>query len=83
MRQAARMLESHLESLMTCLKRGISNAVIKGLNAKLQLNKYRALEAFKMAIYFELNALDFDASCPEDHPLQTRKLQSFLSQRLT
>ncbi len=65
MKQVARMLQRHLEHILTYLKHRITNAVTEGLNAKIQWIKYSARgyrdrEAFKMAIYFHCGGLDLE-----------------------
>jgi transposase len=65
MKKVARMLQRHLENILTYLKHRITNAVTEGLNAKIQWIKYSARgyrdrEAFKMAIYFHCGGLDLE-----------------------
>jgi transposase len=65
MKKVARMLQTHLENILTYLKHRITNAVTEGLNAKIQWIKYSARgyrdrEAFKMAIYFHCGGLDLE-----------------------
>lgn len=63
--KVARMLQRHLENILTYLTHRITNAVTEGLNAKIQWVKYgargfRNREAFKMAILFHCGGLDLE-----------------------
>ena len=65
MKQVARMLQTHLDNILTYLKHRITNAVTEGLNAKIQWIRYSARgyrnrEAFKTAIFFHCGALDLE-----------------------
>lgn len=65
MKKGARMLQRHLENILTYLTHRITNAVTEGLNAKIPWIKYSARgyrdrEAFKMAIYFHGGGLDLE-----------------------
>lgn len=65
MKQVARMLQTHLDNILTYLKHRITNAVTEGLNAKIQWIRYSARgyrnrEAFKMAIFFHCGGLDLE-----------------------
>jgi transposase len=63
--RTARMLRAHLENILTYLTHRITNAMTKGLNAKIQWIKYSARgyrdrDAFKAAIYFHCGGLDLE-----------------------
>jgi transposase len=65
MKQVARTLNAHLENILTDLTHRITNAVTKGLIAKIQCIKYNARgdrnrDAFKMAIRFHRGGLDLE-----------------------
>lgn len=65
MRNVARLLNAHLDNILTYLTHRITNAVTEGLNAKIQWIKYSARgyrnrEAFTMAIYFYCGGLDLE-----------------------
>jgi transposase len=65
MRYLAKTLRRHLENILTYLTHRITNAVTKGLNAKIQWIKYssrgfRDRERFKLAIYFHCGGLDLE-----------------------
>lgn len=65
MRKVARMLQAHLENILTYLTHRITNAVTEGLNATIQWLKYAARgyrdrEAFKTAIFFHCGGLDLE-----------------------
>ncbi|HYW32836.1 MAG TPA: ISL3 family transposase [Gemmatimonas sp.] len=65
MKKVARMLQAHLDNILTYLTHRITNAVTEGLNAKIQWIKYgargyRNRDAFKRAIYFHCGGLDLD-----------------------
>ena len=59
----ARMMNQRLENILTYLKHGITNAVSKALNSKIQWVKYAARgfrnqQNFITAIYFHCGGLD-------------------------
>jgi transposase len=65
MKKVARMLQAHLDNILTYLTHRITNAVTEGLNVKIQwleysARGYRDREAFTMAIYFHCGGLDLD-----------------------
>ncbi|MHB1073743.1 MAG: ISL3 family transposase, partial [Gemmatimonadaceae bacterium] len=65
MKRVARMIQSHLEHILTYLTHRVTNAVTEGLNATIQWVKYSARgyrnrESFKMAIYFHCGGLDLE-----------------------
>jgi len=65
MKKVARLLNTHLDNILTYLTHPITNAVTEGLNAKIQWIKYSARgyrnrDAFKMAIYFHCGGLDLE-----------------------
>jgi transposase len=65
MKKVARMLQAHLDNILTYLTQRITNAVTEGLNAKIQwleysARGYRDREAFNMAISFHCGGLDLD-----------------------
>jgi transposase len=65
MQKVARLLQRHLENILTYLKHRITNAVTEGPNAKIQWITYSARgdrdrEAFTMAIYFHCGGLDLE-----------------------
>ncbi|MHB1073158.1 MAG: ISL3 family transposase [Gemmatimonadaceae bacterium] len=65
MKRVARMIQSHLEHILTYLTHRVTNAVTEGLNAKIQWVKYSARgdrnpEAFKTAILFHCGGLHLE-----------------------
>ena len=59
--QVAGVLHRHLDAVLNCVNRRITNAVSGGLNAKIQWNKYfsrwfRDRERFKLEIYLHAAA---------------------------
>lgn len=59
----AKMLNAHIENILTYLKHGITNAVAEGLNSKIQQVKssargFRNFENFRIAILFYCGKLD-------------------------
>ena len=63
MKRVARMIKSHLASILTYLTHRVTNAVTEWLNAKIQWVKhsargYRNPDAFKTAILFNCGGLD-------------------------
>lgn len=63
--QVARMLDRHLENILTYLTHRITNAVTEGLNAKIQWIKYGAIgfrnrDSFNTAILFHCGGLDLE-----------------------
>lgn len=62
-RRVARMLEHHLENILTYCRRRITNAALEWVNSRIQAVKARARgygnqENFKTAIYFFGGGLD-------------------------
>ena len=62
-KKVARMIQRHLEGILTAIVRGVTNARSEGINAKIQWIKYTARgfrnrERFRNAIYFHLGGLD-------------------------
>lgn len=61
--KVARMLQSHLENILTYLRHPITNAVTEGLNSKIQMIKanargFRSFENYRIRILFFCGKLD-------------------------
>ena len=60
--EVAKMVQRHLEGILTAIVRGVTNARSEGINAKIQWIKYTARgfrnrERFRNAIYFHIGGL--------------------------
>jgi transposase len=64
-KEVARMIQRHLENVVSYCRHGITNAVAEGLNSKIMSLKrrasgFRSPDSFKTAIYFYCGGLDMD-----------------------
>ncbi len=68
--EAARTLKSHITNILTYFKHRITNAVVEGLNSKIQTVKqmacgFRNREHYRKAILFHCGGLDLYASASQ------------------